>query len=135
MPFDPDLIVEGEFWFQEGLEAASRLLDLADPPTAIFASNDEMAMGVLAAAHIRNITVPEELAIAGFEDNYFTRNVWPALSSVRIPLAVGDVAGSLLASHANAAEPAGVKEQSWEYIGQLVAALYEGTSAFEILGA
>ncbi|WP_379485782.1 LacI family DNA-binding transcriptional regulator [Novosphingobium soli] len=87
MVADPDLIVEGEFWFQEGLEAATKLLALADPPTAIFASNDEMAMGALAAAHMRDIAVPDRLAIVGFEDNYFARNVWPALSSVKIPMA------------------------------------------------
>jgi len=84
---DTELIVEGEFWFQEGLAAAERLLALSNPPTAIFASNDEMAMGVLAAAHMHDITVPDELCIVGFEDNYFTRNVWPALSSVKIPMA------------------------------------------------
>ncbi|MFT3966711.1 MAG: LacI family DNA-binding transcriptional regulator [Sphingobium sp.] len=97
---DPDLIVEGEFWFQEGLNAAARLLGLSDPPTAIFASNDEMAMGVLAAAHMRGIAVPEALAIVGFEDNYFARNVWPALSSVKVPMAaMAERAMEMLVQH------------------------------------
>ncbi|MEW9856698.1 LacI family DNA-binding transcriptional regulator [Novosphingobium sp. M1R2S20] len=83
---EPELIAEGEFWFQEGLAAGGRLLDLPDPPTAIFASNDEMATGVLAAAQIRRVAVPKELSVVGFEDTYFAQNVWPPLTSVKIPM-------------------------------------------------
>jgi LacI family transcriptional regulator len=87
VPVDPELIAEGEFWFQEGLAAAGSLLDLPDPPTAIFASNDEMATGALAAAQIRRVAVPKELAVVGFEDTYFAQNVWPPLASVKLPMA------------------------------------------------
>src|SRR3546814_8422023 len=56
---------QGNFLFTSGLERGRELLDLADPPTAIFAANDEMAAGVLAAAIDRGLTVPADLSLSG----------------------------------------------------------------------
>jgi LacI family transcriptional regulator len=87
LPIDPELIAEGLFTFHAGLTAATQLLDLADPPTAIFGTNDEMAAGALTLAHMRGLTVPDDLAIVGFEDSFFAQRLWPPLTSVSIPMA------------------------------------------------
>ena len=85
--FDPDLVAEGEFDFESGARAAVRFLDMADRPTAIFASNDDMAAGVLAVAHDRNIDLPGELSVAGFDDTTLARTVWPPLTTIHQPMA------------------------------------------------
>lgn len=87
LPFDPALVVEGEYTLADGMAAAATLLDLADPPTAIFASNDEMAAGTLIVAHTRGLDVPCDLAVAGFDDTYIAQTIWPPLTSVKVPFA------------------------------------------------
>ena len=94
---DPALIRAGSFDFASGTQAANALLDLAVPPSAIFAANDAMAAGALAAAHRRGINVPEDLSIAGFDDADFAVIVWPALTTIRQPIrALGEAAADLL---------------------------------------
>ena len=83
---DPDYIRQGQYDFESGRLAAERLLDLDAPPTAIFAASDDMAAGVLVAAHRRKIAVPETLSVAGFDDSPLSECVWPALTTVRQPL-------------------------------------------------
>ena len=85
--FEPSLVCEGEFDFDSGVDAARSLLDGANPPTAIFASNDDMAAGVLAFAHGRGIDVPCELSVAGFDDTTLARTVWPPLTTIHQPMA------------------------------------------------
>ncbi|MFZ2995874.1 LacI family DNA-binding transcriptional regulator [Sphingobium sp.] len=80
------LIADGQYTFESGLSASESLFDLSPRPTAIFASNDEMAAGVLYAARLRGIAVPEELSIIGFDDTPLTTRVWPPLSTVRWPI-------------------------------------------------
>jgi LacI family transcriptional regulator len=60
---------------------------MALPPTAIFAANDDMAAGVLAVAHDRNIDLPGELSVAGFDDTTLARTVWPPLTTIHQPMA------------------------------------------------
>jgi LacI family transcriptional regulator len=62
------------------------LLGLAEPPTAIFAGNDEMATGVYGAAHELGIRIPEDLSLIGFDDAPIATRMWPAMSSVRLPV-------------------------------------------------
>ncbi len=83
--YDPELVQQGYFTFESGLEAARGLLALPDPPTAIFASNDDMAAGVLLAAHELAVPVPQRLSVAGFDDTYIARVVWPRLTTVHQP--------------------------------------------------
>jgi LacI family transcriptional regulator len=83
--FEPDLVRPGLFDFNSGAEAAEFLLDLPVPPTAIFASNDDMAAGVLATAHQRDIAVPAQLSVAGFDDTQLASAVWPPLTTIRQP--------------------------------------------------
>lgn len=80
------LIADGQYTFESGLSASESLLDLSPRPTAIFASNDEMAAGVLYAARLRDIAVPEQLSIIGFDDTPVTTRVWPPLTTVRWPI-------------------------------------------------
>jgi len=83
----PDnFILEGNYEYRSGLDAGELLLQEAQRPTAIFASNDEMAAGVIAAAHKSGISVPEELSIAGFDDSVIATVVWPQLTTVRQPI-------------------------------------------------
>jgi LacI family transcriptional regulator len=85
--FDPVLVADGEFDFESGVRAGNHFLDLPDRPTAIFAANDDMAAGVLAVAHDRNIDLPGELSVAGFDDTTLARTVWPPLTTIHQPMA------------------------------------------------
>lgn len=85
--YEPGLVCEGEFDFDSGVRAGNYLLDLDDRPSAIFASNDDMAAGVLAAAHDRNLDLPGQLSVAGFDDTTLSRTVWPPLTTIHQPMA------------------------------------------------
>jgi LacI family transcriptional regulator len=80
------LIAGGNYTFETGVTAAHRLFDLSPRPTAIFASNDEMAAGVVFAARERGIAVPEELSVIGFDDTPIAAHIWPPLTTVRWPI-------------------------------------------------
>jgi len=84
--YDPVLVCQGEFDFDSGVRSAGLLLDLPQPPSAIFASNDDMAAGVLAVAHDRRIPVPARLSVAGFDDTTLAR------TAAEILIAGGDIA-------------------------------------------
>jgi LacI family transcriptional regulator len=85
--FDAVLVADGEFDFESGVRAGNFFLDLPNRPTAIFAANDDMAAGVLAVAHDRNIDLPAELSVAGFDDTTLARTVWPPLTTIHQPMA------------------------------------------------
>jgi LacI family transcriptional regulator len=80
------LVAEGNYTFESGISAANRLLDLSPRPTAIFASNDERAAGVVHAARHRGISVPEDLSVVGFDDTAIAAHIWPPLTTVRWPI-------------------------------------------------
>ena len=93
----PELVVESDFSIESGEEAAGALLDLPEPPTAIFGFNDNVAIGALRAAEARGLRVPNELSVVGFDDSEQSALVTPALTTVRQPLAeMGRMAVSLL---------------------------------------
>ncbi|MBD8637131.1 LacI family DNA-binding transcriptional regulator [Stenotrophomonas sp. CFBP 13725] len=85
--YDPSLVVSGQFSFESGLPAAHRLLDLADPPTAIFAANDDMAAAVYRVAGGRGLRIPHDLSVCGFDDTPLASHIFPALTTVRQPTA------------------------------------------------
>lgn len=90
-------IATGNFDVQSGYTCARALLRQKHRPTAIFASNDEMAAGVLAAAQELKISVPEHLSVAGFDDAPIAHSVWPKLTTIRQPLrAMGEQSVELL---------------------------------------
>ena len=85
LPFEPKYVRPGAFDFASGEAAADILLDLQNPPTAIFASNDDMAAGVLTVAHRRGMSLPGDLSVAGFDDTALASQLWPPLTTVRQP--------------------------------------------------
>ncbi|MGC6480834.1 MAG: LacI family DNA-binding transcriptional regulator [Porticoccaceae bacterium] len=83
----PDsFIQEGNFEYRSALIAGEKLLKQPQRPTAIFASNDEMAAALIAAAHKAGLSVPDDLSIAGFDDSLVATVVWPQLTTVRQPI-------------------------------------------------
>jgi LacI family transcriptional regulator len=93
---DHSLIVKGDFSRQSGREQAPMLF--AAKPTAIFASNDEMAAGIIDAANEAGISVPGDISLVGFDDNAVARTVRPSLTTVRQPLEeMGEMACKLVA--------------------------------------
>jgi LacI family transcriptional regulator len=94
---DPELEVESNFELLGGVDAARVLLDLPDPPTAIFCFNDNMAIGAMRVARERGLRVPEDLSLIGFDDLDEAHIVHPTLTTIRQPLAeMGRIAVSLL---------------------------------------
>lgn len=91
--YDESLVVEGNFTFGSGVVAAQELLRHENPPTAIFASNDYMAAGVMKAALQLRISIPHELSLCGFDDTPVAGYMSPGLTTIRHPL-------ERLASHA-----------------------------------
>jgi len=83
---DADQVAQGYFTYRSGLEAAEKLLD-SGRPTAIFASNDDMAAATMAVAHRRGLDVPSDLAVTGFDDTPLAATVWPALTTIHQPIA------------------------------------------------
>src|SRR5205085_10636990 len=84
----PDSFLErdGDFTEAAGYSAALKLLALKNRPTAIFAANDSMAIGARSALCESNVEVPEEMAVAGFDDIPLARYMDPPLSSVHVPI-------------------------------------------------
>lgn len=76
----------GSFDFAAGVEGGLALLELAEPPTAVFASTDQVAAGVLEAARRRGVRVPQDLSVVGFDDTAVAEVLSPPLTTVRQPL-------------------------------------------------
>ncbi|MGY2003819.1 LacI family DNA-binding transcriptional regulator [Blastococcus sp. SYSU DS1024] len=94
---DPDLVRHGNFHHEGGYDQARLLLELPDPPTAVFAGSDEQAFGVLEAARQAGLSVPGDLSVVGFDDLPMARWSSPPLTTVRQPLAdMGRMAGRML---------------------------------------
>ncbi len=79
------MVAQGEYSYRSGLEAGERLLSGRKLPTAIFASNDDMASGVTAVAHRKGLDVPRDLSVVGFDDT-IAGAVWPQLTTIRQPI-------------------------------------------------
>jgi LacI family transcriptional regulator len=82
---ETELVVPGEYTFDSGSDRTGQLLTLPQPPTAIFACNDEIAAGALFAARIKQVAVPQAMSIIGFEDSPFSRQSWPKLTTAHQP--------------------------------------------------
>jgi len=94
---DEELIAQGDFSFESGVDCGQKLLQLENRPSAIFASNDYMAAGVLKVAKSMNIDVPKELALVGYDDAPVSRQIYPALTTVKQPIAkMSECAAELL---------------------------------------
>lgn len=87
VPFDPDWLLEGDFREESGYRAGTILARSASPPTAVFATNDSMAIGCLAALREGGLAVPGDVALVGFDDIPIARFLDPPLTSVRVAIA------------------------------------------------
>lgn len=83
---DPSLVVPGQFTFESGRAAGIKLLTVRQKPTAIIASNDDMAAGVMAAAHELGLRLPGDLSVCGFDDTPTARALWPQLTTMHQPI-------------------------------------------------
>jgi LacI family transcriptional regulator len=101
LSFDPGLVRHGDFQHEGGFVRGGELLDLAGPPTAIFAGSDQQALGVYEAARQRGLRIPQDLSVVGFDDLPVDRWLSPPLTTVRQPLAemgwaAADMLGTLI---------------------------------------
>lgn len=97
LPFDPDLVGDGNFERVEAYDVTEQLLDLSDPPTAIFAANDVSAFGVIDAVRNRGLRIPADISVVGFDDIPEASSMRPALTTVRQPLTeMGYIAAQML---------------------------------------
>ncbi|HWI53681.1 MAG TPA: LacI family DNA-binding transcriptional regulator [Symbiobacteriaceae bacterium] len=97
LPFAGELVDPGNITQQDGRAATERLLSLKDPPTAILAMDDNLALGALEVALAHGMKVPADLAIAGFNDSPITSWTRPRLTTVRIPVYdLGAIAARML---------------------------------------
>ena len=80
-------VEQGYFTYASGLDAAERMLTGGDLPTAIFASNDDMAAAAVGVAHRMGLQIPADLSIVGFDDTQLATSIWPELTTIRQPIA------------------------------------------------
>jgi LacI family transcriptional regulator len=97
---DFDLVQTGNFFFDDGLLCAERMLRAAQRPTAIFASNDEMAAAAISMARKFGLDLPGQLSVTGFDDAPVATMIWPELTTVRQPVVeMGRIAADLIIEH------------------------------------
>lgn len=87
IPLDAALVQQGDYTYRSGLKATEKLLALRRPPSAIFASNDDMAAAAISVAHRRGLDVPRDLSVVGFDDSSAATTVWPELTTIHQPIA------------------------------------------------
>jgi LacI family transcriptional regulator len=85
--FDENLVAPGLYTYASGIVAARQLLGRKERPTAIFASNDEMAAAVVAVSHEMGLDVPKDVSVCGFDDTILATTIWPNLTTIRQPIA------------------------------------------------
>lgn len=106
IPLNPAYEVEGAYTFESGVAGGHALLSMAEPPTAIFTLNDDMAIGVMQAARERGLELPRDLSVVGYDDLPMAARVWPNLTSVRLPIRdMGRMAAEKLLAPLRGADP------------------------------
>ena len=120
LPLQRTLIVQGDYKFESGMRAAEQLLDLSPRPTAVFASNDEMAAGVLHVARQRGLNVPQDLSIIGFDDTPIASHLWPPLTTVRWPIATMARAAALKLVSGEGGGPPGEDGEASLFVSTLI---------------
>ncbi|MET7401891.1 LacI family DNA-binding transcriptional regulator [Dactylosporangium sp. NPDC005572] len=106
VPFDPSLVRNGTFCFEDGLALGLSLLRLPDPPTAILCGDDLQALGVYEAARQLGVAIPDRLSVIGFDDIEVTRWCGPPMTTVRQPFAeMGAAAARMVLALAAGEEP------------------------------
>ncbi len=113
VPVDPDLICPGDYRIEDGLTHTYRLLQLPDPPTAVFASNDGQAIGVYHAAYRLGLRIPQDLSVIGFDDMPPVRWAVPPLTTIRQPLSEMAAAAARMLVTLAAGEPLPTNRQEF----------------------
>ncbi len=83
--FDPELVLPGEFTADSGYALMRQLLDLPQPPTAMFIGSDVLSIGAVDAIYDRNLSIPGDISIASFDDVLLSRYVRPPLTTIHLP--------------------------------------------------
>lgn len=97
IPVDPALISEGNYLLGDGVRQTSAFLDQPDPPTAIFTGNDAQAAGAYRVLYARNIRIPDQMSVIGFDDVMYTAQMSPPLTTIHQPLQeIGKMAANML---------------------------------------
>ncbi|BDG42999.1 LacI family DNA-binding transcriptional regulator [Saccharococcus caldoxylosilyticus] len=86
IPIESFLVQEGDFSFKSGYNMMMKFLALDQPPTAVFASNDEMAIGAIKAIKSKGLRVPDDISVVGFDDIQFASIYEPALTTISQPM-------------------------------------------------
>ena len=109
LAYRDDYVQEGDFYFESGRAGMQALLELEQPPTAVFAAGDLMAAGCMRAAEERGVRLPGDVALVGFDDIQLAAMVQPSLTTIRQDkIGLGAAAGQALLrmiEHADAAPP------------------------------
>lgn len=106
LPIRDEWIVQAEYSVTAGVVAGEQLLDLPEQPSAVLASNDDLAIGLMSCARARGIAVPDTLSVMGFDDSAAAALVTPTLSSIRQPVAeMASAAGTMLVAAARGLKP------------------------------
>ena len=113
------MVADGNYTFDSGITAGERLLDVMPRPTAVFASNDEMAAGVIHAARQRGLEIPRDLSVIGFDDTPIAAHIWPPLTTVRWPIA-SMARSAALKLIAGETEDAGAPEEPSLFLSTLI---------------
>lgn len=112
---DAAIMAGGDYTFESGIAAGEKLLAARPRPGAIFASNDEMAAGVLHAARKQGLSVPEDLSIIGFDDTAIAAHIWPPLTTVRWPIQAMARAAAI-----KLIDPAQARKQPSHFLSDLI---------------
>ena len=129
LAIDETLVMAGAYDFASGARAGEAMLARGDRPSAIFAGSDEMAAGVLAAAHRLGLSLPGELSVAGFGDDALAGYVWPPLTTVRQPTRqLGWEAADLLLA-GDPDQPCEARETPFELVERASTAALRGDQA------
>lgn len=119
LPVDKALVAEGDFTFEAGRQAGATLLSAKDRPTAIFASNDDMALGVLNLAAASGLIVPDDVAVCGFDDTPSTMLSTPPLTTIRQPVTEMAAAATRLLLPATRGQPGQAEKVDYTLIERL----------------
>ena len=112
LPFDPDLVREGNWQPLSGYEATRELMRLVRPPSAIFCANDLMAVGCYEALHELGLRIPDDVAVMGYDDREIAQHLHPPLTTVLLPhFEMGAIAAEILldAASGSASRPRQIK--------------------------
>jgi DNA-binding LacI/PurR family transcriptional regulator len=85
IPLDPDLIKHGDSKYESGVRLCEELLQLSRPPDAIFTGNNLITLGALEMIHRKKLRIPEDVAIVGFDDMFWSSSLNPPLTAIRQP--------------------------------------------------